>query len=251
MEQRGKPRGGHGRIPAYPCGLFHCADQNFPQLAVLVSKLQAPGGFMRLGASGHALGCALGLQKCVQCIHAFLCSLCIFECILQRHKRRNHAGAQLVERVQPLLCILIQNQSVAVRMVFPFLFPCAAAHPPSEHIIFKLVYLVGLCRTQTGFQAAEHIFIAQPACRCFQCTCNQRQRWFLQQVGFFAHKNRHITPRHCHFQRGGVGFAVAGCNRKVTPTRTGFTHHPANARGRVHTLGKRRVSVHQRDTLPV
>ena len=83
MEQSRKACRGHGRVTAHPHGLFHRADQNLPQLTVLVGQLQAACRLMRLRTVGHAASGVLDFEEGVQRTHAVPGGLSMLERCLQ------------------------------------------------------------------------------------------------------------------------------------------------------------------------
>ena len=121
-------------------------------------------------------------------------------------------------------------------MILPRLVPSTAAHAPGQDIVFQLVDLVRVGRAQAGFETTEHVLVSETVCRGFQRAGDQRERWFLQQVGLFAQEDGHVVTRHGHFERCRVAVAVARRDREVAPVRTGFTHHAADERGGVGAL---------------
>ena len=136
-------------------------------------------------------------------------------------------------------------------MILPRLVPSAAAHAPGQDIVFQLVDLVRVGRAQAGLETAEHVLVPETVCRRFQRTGDQRERWFLQQIGLFAQEDGHVVARHGHFERSRIAVAIASRDREVAPVRTGLTHHAANECGGVGALLEGRGRAHKVHALTV
>ena len=68
-EQRNKRIGFHLSLSLHPGKLLHCLDQNFPQLAIFLRRLQASGILMQLCARRNAVRRAQLFQKQIQRLH--------------------------------------------------------------------------------------------------------------------------------------------------------------------------------------
>ena len=122
-------------ITAHPCKLLHRRDQDFPQLAVLVGQLQTARLLVSGGAVGHTLRRVHREKECIERTHAVTCRLLTCKCLAQCGERRDCPFAECVQLGKLCLRVLVDGQTVAVRMLGPLAFPCSAADVPGEHIV--------------------------------------------------------------------------------------------------------------------
>ena len=122
-------------ITAHPCKLLHRRDQDFPQLAVLVGQLQTTRLLVSGGAVSHALRRIHREKKCIERTHAVACRLLTCKCLAQCGERRDCPFAECVQLGKLCLRVLVDGQTVAVRMLGPLAFPGSAADVPGEHIV--------------------------------------------------------------------------------------------------------------------
>ena len=122
-------------ITAHPCKLLHRRDQDFPQLAVLVGQLQTARLLVSGGAVSHALRRIHREKKCIERTHAVACRLLTCKCLAQCGERRDCPFAECVQLGKLCLRVLVDGQTVAVRMLGPLAFPGSAADVPGEHIV--------------------------------------------------------------------------------------------------------------------
>ena len=246
-EQLREPLGGERCVPAHPRELLHCGDQDLPQLAVFVRKLQAARGFVRRGARGHASRRIYSKEKAVQRAHAVGCGVLTFQRFAQGGERCDRPRAQLVQFSKLGAGTVVKRQAVAVRMLGPVALPRAAADVPGQHIVFQLVHLVARQAGQPGLEAAEQVFILEIRLRCRKRTHDHRHRRAGEQIGLFREEHRHVVPRHRHGQKGGVGLNIACADHKITVARALVAHLAADVRRRMLALVKgrrRRIQAH-------